>query len=1003
MNSSGLMGKVSVGCWALAGAWGWDGAAIAQIVPDGSLGGERSVVFAAPTNDFINGGAQRGQNLFHSFQEFNVVPGRSAYFLVPNTTIQNVLARVTGNNPSNISGTLGTIRQLPNGQFSTAVPNVNLFLINPNGISFGPGARLNIGGSFLGTTASGVGFSGMGEFGVTNPQAPGPLLTIAPSVLLLNQTNPGSISTDQARLIVPAGKNLRLLGGDISIQGPGGLATFGGRIELVAIAAPAAVGFAPNANLTVPAGVERGPIGLKDGARIDVLDENIKGGSINLIGKDIVLLNRSVLFAGVYQGFGSPDRQAGNITVDATGDLILQQSAVRNWVQAGAIGNSGNIDINARKLFVVEGGSLSTEVFGRGNAGNINITTDRTFADGNSSEITSSISTSNAVGRAGNIFINTGFLGITNGANVYTATLGVGNAGDVNIIANDINLDTGVAVRGLRGIGSIVEDTATGNGGSISIKTDGLAAFNGARVFSQIYGTGNAGDVVIKANGDIFLSGTTSNPNSTQSISSGITNEVGAFGEGQGGGVFIAANNLYASGGASVSTSTFGNGSSGNIDVVANNIFLDSTGVGGRPASGIFSAVADEEAIGAGGDINIAAKKIVIADGAAISTGTVGRGNAGNIGITADGIFLTGTSLNGTPSQIITEVKTSGKGNGGNISIKTLRLTGIDGASISAATAGKGNAGNVNIEASRIRLSGRLPSGSGTRILSAVLSGAKGSGGDINIKADSFSLFDGALLSASSLGEGDAGNIDLKANIIRLSRSDVLSIAFTGNGANIRISSDALILRRSSLVSATAGIDGAGGNGGNITLNSKFVIAAFKENSDIGANAFQGKGGQISINTQGLFGIVPLPRSNNTLSDITASSELGIQGTIAITQPDVRPEQGLIELPINPTDPSKKIAQECRQAQGVGNFVVTGRGSLPPNPIDDFGGTPVIAPLASIETNSQTAILAPPALPIAEAQSWLRNEDGQVRLVVLTPRRATDRLSTRSSCPGRQN
>ncbi|NMF67006.1 hypothetical protein DP115_31360, partial [Brasilonema octagenarum UFV-OR1] len=57
----------------------------AQITPDNSLGAESSVV--APNveikgipSDRIDGGATRGANLFHSFQEFNINAGRGAYF-----------------------------------------------------------------------------------------------------------------------------------------------------------------------------------------------------------------------------------------------------------------------------------------------------------------------------------------------------------------------------------------------------------------------------------------------------------------------------------------------------------------------------------------------------------------------------------------------------------------------------------------------------------------------------------------------------------------------------------------------------------------------------------------------------------------------------------------------------------------------------------------------------------------------------------------------------------
>ena len=100
-----------------------------QVIPDNSLGAEGSVVtpnvnINGVNSERIDGGAVRGANLFHSFQEFNVGDGLGVYFANP-TGIENILTRVTGGNVSNILGTLGVLG------------NANLFLINPRALCLG--------------------------------------------------------------------------------------------------------------------------------------------------------------------------------------------------------------------------------------------------------------------------------------------------------------------------------------------------------------------------------------------------------------------------------------------------------------------------------------------------------------------------------------------------------------------------------------------------------------------------------------------------------------------------------------------------------------------------------------------------------------------------------------------------------------------------------------------------------------------------------------------------
>ncbi|WP_407883109.1 filamentous hemagglutinin N-terminal domain-containing protein, partial [Scytonema sp. NUACC26] len=67
----------------------------AQVIPDATLpAGERSQVTGNP-NVQIDGGARRGGNLFHSFSQFSIPTGGSAYFNNA-ADVQNIFSRVTG-------------------------------------------------------------------------------------------------------------------------------------------------------------------------------------------------------------------------------------------------------------------------------------------------------------------------------------------------------------------------------------------------------------------------------------------------------------------------------------------------------------------------------------------------------------------------------------------------------------------------------------------------------------------------------------------------------------------------------------------------------------------------------------------------------------------------------------------------------------------------------------------------------------------------------------------
>ena len=175
----------------------------------------------------------------------------------------------------------------------------------------------------------------------------------------------------------------------------------------------------------------------------------------------------------------------------------------------------------------------------------------------------------------------------------------------------------------------------------------------------------------------------------------------------------------------------------------------------------------------------------------------------------------------------------------------------------------------------------------------------------------------------------------------------------TGDGGNINLKvEDLLLLNNQSDISTTAGTSQAGGNGGNITIDAPFIIAFPNENSDIRADAFEGKGGNIIINTNGIFGIEFREKSTD-FSDITASSEFGQQGEIEINTSAIDPTRGLLTLPEEVVN--TEISQGCQTVRGreAVEYFEIGRGGSPPTPDEPLNADTVLEDWIDLEPNSK--------------------------------------------------
>ena len=507
-----------------------------NIVPDNTLGDESSQVIEnaeGQPNEVITGGAVREQNLFHSFQEFNVSEGRGAFFANPEA-VSNIFSRVTGSNPSNILGTLGV-----NGA-------ANLYLINPNGIVFGANSSLDVQGSFTATTGSGIRFGEQGEFNTIDPQAP-QALTIDPSAYLFNQIANQDINSieSQGDLRVSQGENIVLLGGDLSLKGI--LVALGGTIELGSINDTGEIGISEESNLIFSDGIARGNISLSKRSGVNVSTIGLDGegfinvaedgeGFINVYSQNLSLTERSQMIAGIFPGLGNFDTVGGDIFIDVLGTVSLDDSSISNTIGENAEGNAGDITIITNSLEATNGGQIIGDIEGTGNTGDITITATNSVIldgennDGDSSRI-SSIVFPIGRGNLGDLEINTGSLNIVNGSAITRVLANIGEAGETLINADFVLLeDSGITTR----------SDSVGNGaGDITLNAFNTLVLENAFIDSQ--SRFNAGGEIRIVGEDIRLRGDSDITSQVTGIAFGIGN----IGD-NGGNITITADSVIA-------------------------------------------------------------------------------------------------------------------------------------------------------------------------------------------------------------------------------------------------------------------------------------------------------------------------------------------------------------------------------------------------------------------------------------------------------------------------
>ena len=503
------------------------------------------------------------------------------------------------------------------------------------------------------------------------------------------------------------------------------------------------------------------------------------------------------------------------------------------------------------------------------------------------------------------------------------------------------------------------------------VQADAITATNGASISTFNDGEGASGNIAVTAERieleDAFIS-----------------SSVAASGEG--GEIMVQANDITATNEASISTFNNGEGASGNIAVTAERIELDT-------AATIDSFVI---ASGDGGEIRVQAGDIVATNEASISTANNGEGASGDVSVTAERIELD------TEASITSLVSASG--DGGNVKVQSTDILIANRANINTFTIGSADAGNINLQAdNRIELQSEGVIGSS--------SSSNGDSGSIFLTAGEVLLQDSRIDAGSvaeeevpNAAEAVAGIIDITADSVSLDESAIATTSNFGTGGEIFVDADDfLLLRNGSLISTTAGeLTATGGDGGNIEINTPFVVGVLSENSDITANAFEGNGGRVFISALDILGL-EFQDELTPFSDITASSADGNAGITEFDRlTDIEPENGLNELPVDLADPTSLISRQCalQASDNASEFTVVGRGGLPPDPSQPGAATALLEDLGTIPTESDATMdqlrinddettgqveEIEPLITVREAQGGVKDENGLVHLVATLP------------------
>ncbi len=895
------------------------GSARAQLVPDESLGQERSQLTPQGDRTLIQGGAQRGSALFHSFQEFNIDAGQRVDFANPEA-VDRIFARVTGRNPSNLLGTLGVLGR------------ADLFLLNPNGIVFGANARLDVNGSFLATTGDRLQFDNF-EFSARNPAGlSSSLLTVSAPLGIQFGTRPGAIRYQTAafreegaiapELAVKQGQNLAFLGGDIEIHN-GRLTAPQGAI-LLGSAADGMVGLnleAAGWNWEVGELPLGGEVRLSGTAVADVSGEG--GGQIRVGAGRVLLRDRARLQADT---LGAEDGRG--IDIDAQTLRLRDEATFSSMTLASGAGGSIRLRTDTLNLSGVNFETMQFNYF----RGILRLPVDPL------NRVSGLFVGTTSTGESGEIQIDTRQLRLQQGSIITSPTFSSGRGGDLRIrVTEDAQV---------RGSAIVTTAFNRGRAGDLQMQTGNVTVLDGGTMSTTTFGDGRGGNLSIQARDTVRVVGAWPTALVPSNLSTFSVN-----GTGDSGRLAIAARAVRVEDGGAITTSNgvvlrnlgyyFSDGRGGNLVINAS----DSVVVTGFSPEVEFGSLIITATHGrqASGNLRLRTQRLLLDQGGIINASTVSSGQGGNAFIEAsESIEIRGVVRIGDllfPSRLETLSgdalladllpPNSFRGDAGRLRVVTGRLTVSDHGRINVASIGTGRSGEITLRANAIDIDRNAEINATTN---------RNGRGNIDLAANRLFVQGGSRITTDAR-QSTGGNIALRANeLMVVQQGEITANAIAGRGGNIDITTPSLVRDATSPITASSRL----GLDGRVTIRSAF------EDPDIDT--------------------VELPETIGDESDrMVAGCPSDREASFVVTR-----RGGLPEDPRQMVE-GQVVVQDWRRQSGLEDSGEGGRSQLPSTPtasIQEAQGwrTTAAGKIELVATASTTEAIGEGVCPIAVAR-----------------------------------